>query len=140
MDEQIMDAEIVTVIDQISHGEICPLETVLHYRRQVAIWEHLKKSVLFLDAVESALRKYGKQKHGTISVTYQRRYDYAVCGDLTLETLEAAQTTADGAVRGRQAFLRSLTSAVYDVDGGCEIQPPSCKVNRIIELSKIKQR
>jgi hypothetical protein len=140
MDELIMDTEIVTVIDQISHGEICPLETVLHYRRQVAIWEHLKKSVLFLDAVESALRKYGKQKHGTISMIWKRTYHYASCGDLTLETLEAAQTVADGAVKGRQAFLRSLTSPVFDVDGGCEIQPPTCKINRIIELSKIKQR
>ena len=139
MDEMIIDAEVATVIDRLSHGEICPLETVLHYRRLAEVWEQLKKSVLFLDATEAALRKYGKQKHGTISMVWKPNWNYAVCGDWELGVLETKQAEAADKVKNRKAFLRALTTPVFDFEG-TEISPPTCKINRQIDVSKIKNK
>jgi hypothetical protein len=139
MEEMLIEAEVVTVLDRLTYGEICPLETILHYRQQMAVYEQLKKSLLFLDAVEQALRQYGRQKHGSIALIYKRTYNYAACGDATLEVLEAMQKEADAQVKARRDFLRSLTESVYDMEG-CEIKPPTSKSNRIIEVSQIKSK
>jgi hypothetical protein len=132
--QKAIETELLSVLDSLCHGDVCPLETVLRYRQQVEVYERLKKSVIFGDAVESALRKYGKDKYKAITISYRRTYNYAVCGDCLLEELEAKQDEAAASVKARREFLQKLSQSVFDMDG-IEIKPPAFKVSRIIEVA-----
>jgi hypothetical protein len=138
MDIEIIEKELASVLDRITHGEICPLATILQYRQAMAVYEMLKKSLLFLDATENALRKYGKDKYDAISIIYRRKYNYDASGDATLEMLEAKSDELSALIRARRDFLRTITSIVYD-ENGIEIKPVTFQLFRNIEVSSISK-
>lgn len=132
--ENEIETEYAAVLESLSHGSVCPLDTVLYYRQKFEVYERLKKSVAFLDMVENGLRKFGKDKHGLISVTYRRYFDYGPCGDGTLSALETAQKEMDAKVKARKEFLCAATLPFYDEEG-VQILLPTSQTRRRIEVS-----
>ena len=129
-----IETELSAVLESLSHGSVCPLDTVLYYRQKFEVYERLKKSVDFLDLVDNALHRRGKDKHGLISMTYRRDYDYAVCGDETLSVLETEQKAMSAKVKARKEFLRAMTLPFFDEDG-LQVLLPSSTTKRQIEVS-----
>jgi hypothetical protein len=130
---------IETVIQAVINGERCPIETVRTYRAASDAFEQLKKNRDFLDALESALDRYGKDTR-PLAVVYRRAYDYAACGDATLQDLDAQQKAIEAQMQARRAFLKAATAPFFDANG-CEVQPPLSKTSRVIETvnNKLKK-
>lgn len=129
-----IEMELSTILESLLNGSVCPLDTVLYFRQKMEVYERLKKSVEFLDMVENGLHKYGKEKHGLISITYRRYFDYAACGDSTLLALEAAQKEMDAKVKARKECLRAMTLPFFDEDG-TQVLLPTSTTKRQIEIS-----
>jgi hypothetical protein len=129
-----IETELTAVLESLSHGSVCPLDTVLYYRQKMEVYERLKKTIEFLDQVETALRKFGKDKHGLISITYRRNFNYESCGDSTLATLEVAQKEMDAKVKARKECLRAMTLPFFDEDG-TQVLLPTSVTKRQIEIS-----
>lgn len=132
-------------IDSILNGEIDPLKALATLKHMENIVSAIKQDPSVTSLIEDEIAKYGKGEKPTaygfeISSSSRKTYDYSVCGDYQLETLESEAKAKTELVKDRQKFLQSLNQTIVDAEnGGFEIKPPMVKTSSFFVLKEVKE-
>jgi hypothetical protein len=128
---------VESVISSILDGERNALDIHIHLRNMEEICKNIKDDPRYKSEV---LDSAGKQLSGAKSTTYHNakvevrelgvRYDYSVCNDRELQSLQMLFNSIEAQLKERQEFLKKIPASgmtyVHPEDGDVyEIYPPA---------------